>query len=180
MKHQLRLISAGALLAAGLPMAAMAQVPVTVSVNVQGSCAVSTPVNAAYGNFTPAAASTNLDWTGSVTLRCNKGATPFVAVSYGSNPSGTQRRMLNANGDTLNYAIQKPSLSGANFSSCPAFNAGSAWGDSASGTGRLDASGAFSTAGGNSVISLCVQATMTDVMAQGLWSDVVQVSVALN
>src|SRR5512137_3162128 len=109
MKHSIRLVSAGALLAAGLPMAAMAQTPVTVSVNVQGSCAVSTPTNAAYGNFTPAAASTNLTWTGSVVLRCNKGATPFVAVSYGNNASGTQRRMANGT-DVLSYAIQKPSL----------------------------------------------------------------------
>jgi spore coat protein U-like protein len=179
MKHSIRLISAGALLAAGLPMAAMAQVPVTVSVNVQGSCAVSTPTNAAYGAFTPAAASTNLDWTGSVVLRCNKGATPFVAVSYGNNAVGTQRQMKTAGTDLIAYSIQKPSLSGTNFTTCPAFGAGTAWGDAASGTGRLDASAAFSAAGGNSTINLCVQATITDVMGTGLYSDVVQVSVAL-
>jgi spore coat protein U-like protein len=178
MKHSIRLVSAGALLAAGLPMAAMAQTPVTVSVNVQGSCAVSTPTNAAYGNFTPAAASTNLDWTGSVVLRCNKGATPFVAVSYGNNASGTQRRMANGT-DLLSYAIQKPTLAGTNFTTCPAFGAGTAWGDSGSGAGRLDASAAFTANGGNSTINLCVQSTITDVMGTGLYSDVVQVSVAL-
>jgi hypothetical protein len=86
-----------------------------------------------------------------------------------------------ANGtDLINYAIQKPSIAGANFTTCPAFGAGTAWGDSASGAGRLDASAAFSANGGNSTINLCVQATITDVMAQGGYSDQVQVSVALN
>ena len=177
MKHSLRLISAGALLAASLPMTAMAQVAVNVSVNVQGSCAVSTPGDAAYGNFAPVAASTNLSWTGSVVLRCNKGATPFVAVSYGNNASGTQRRMANGT-ELIGYAIQKPSLAGTDFSTCPTFGAGSAWG--ASGADRLDASAAFSANGGNSTINLCVQATVTDVMALGAYSDQVQVSVALN
>jgi spore coat protein U-like protein len=179
MKHSLRLISAGALLAAGLPMTAMAQVAVNVSVNVQGSCAVSTPGDAAYGTFAPVAASTNLSWTGSVVLRCNKGATPFVAVSYGNNASGTQRQMANGT-ELIGYAIQKPTLAGTNFTTCPAFGAGSAWGDSASGANRLDASAAFSANGGNSTINLCVQATVTDVMALGAYSDQVQVSVALN
>ena len=179
MKNSLRLISAGALLAAGLPTSAMAQVAVTVSVNVQGSCAVSTPSNAAYGLFTPAAASTNLTWTGSVVLRCNKGATPFVAVSYGDNAVGSQRQMKTAGGDLIAYAVQKPAIAGTNFTTCPAFGAGTAWGDAASGTGRLDASAAFSLGGGNSTVNLCVQATVTDLMGTGLYSDVVQVSVAL-
>jgi spore coat protein U-like protein len=180
MKHSLRCISAGALLAAGLPMASMAQVPVTVSVNVQGSCAVSTPTNAVYGNFTSFAASTTVAWQGSVVLRCNKNATPFVAVNYGNNADGTQRRMQSASGDLIGYSILKPTISGTDFTTCPAIGAGSVWGDSASGTGRLDASGAFTASGGNSTINLCVQATITDVMATGLYSDVVQVSVALN
>lgn len=179
MKHSIRLVSAGALLAAGLPMAAMAQTPVTVSVNVQGSCAVSTPSDAALGNYTPAAASNNVTWTGSVVLRCNKGATPFVAVSYGNNAVGTQRQMKTAGTDLIAYSIQKPTLAGTNFTTCPAFGGGTAWGDSGSAAGRLDASAAFTASGGNSTISLCVQATITDVMGTGLYSDVVQVSVAL-
>lgn len=179
MKHSTRLIAAGALLVAGLPMASMAQVPVTVSVNVQGSCAVSTPTNAAYGAFTPAAASTNLTWTGSVVLRCSKGATPFVAVSYGTNAGATTQRAMSLGADLLNYAVQKPTLSSTDFTVCPGFGAGTPWGDTGSGTGRLDASAAFATNGGNSTINLCVQATITDTMGAGLYSDVVQVSVAL-
>jgi hypothetical protein len=87
--------------------------------------------------------------------------------------------MKTAGTDLIAYAIQKPTISGANFTTCPAFGAGTAWGDAASGTGRLDASAAFSASGGNSTINLCVQATVTDVMGTGLYSDVVQVSVAL-
>jgi hypothetical protein len=114
-----------------------------------------------------------------VTLRCNKGATPFVAVNPGQHAVTGQRYMLNANAvDTLAYAIKKPTISGSAFTTCPAFGAGTDWTDT--GTGRLDASAGFSASGGSRTVKLCVQSTITDVLATGLFSDQVQVSVALQ
>jgi hypothetical protein len=44
----------------------------------------------------------------------------------------------------------------------------------------LDASAGFSASGGSRTVNLCVQSTITDVLATGMFSDQVQVSVALN
>jgi spore coat protein U-like protein len=175
MNKSFRLMAAGALVTLAMPMAAWAQVAVNVSVNVQGSCAVSAPVDAARGNFTPTQTSQTIAWTGAVTLRCNAGASPQVAVNLGQNAgAGTQRFMVKGS-DQLAYAIYKPTLNGTDFTTCPAAGvAGTPWGFA--GTDRLAASGAFAT-GGDRTVNLCVQATITDVMPIGSYTDQVLVSV---
>ncbi len=64
--------------------------------------------------------------TGQVTLRCNAGAAPVLAVNDGGNFSGT-RRMIEAAHDFVAYSIKQPTISGADYTACPALGAGTAW-----------------------------------------------------
>ncbi len=79
-----RVFAAGVLLA-GLPMAAMAQraVNVNVQVTVQGNCSVSAPTQR---QISVPSTPTSVDCDHCrrlVTLTCNRGAAPLVAVSNG-------------------------------------------------------------------------------------------------
>ena len=171
-------IFAAALLLAGLPMAAMAQVNVNVQVQVVGNCSVSAPSNANFGSQGPLV-STNYTATGSVTLTCNRGATPFVAVDNGGNFSGT-RRMSDGGGPAVfvGYAVKKSTIDGSNnFSVCPAFGGGSAWGSAAA--ARLDAAAAFVATGGPRTVNLCFETTLDQNTPIATYTDTVQVSVTL-
>jgi spore coat protein U-like protein len=173
----IRTMAAGALLAAGLPMAAMAQVTANVQVQVQvvGNCTLSAPANANFGPQGPVASS-NYTATGSVTLTCNRGAAPLVAVDNGGHFSGT-RRMSDGGGTPVyvNYNIKQPTISGTNFTVCPAFGGGSAFG----GVGNeLDASAAFTATGGGRTVTLCFETTLDQNTPQATYTDTVQVSVA--
>jgi len=179
MMKAIRLCLAGALLAVGIPLTAQAQVNVNVQVQVNGTCSVSAPLNANFGPQAPTAA-TNLTTTGSVTLTCNRGALPVVAVGDGNNYSST-RRMSNgalppATPAYVGYAIKQPALSGTNYTECPAFGGGSVWG-SAIGTDTLNASAAFTGSGGPRTVSLCFETTVDQNTPVATYTDTVQVSV---
>jgi spore coat protein U-like protein len=169
----IRLIAAGALLTAGLPMAALAQVDVNVQVTVVGNCSLSAPANANFGSVGPLT-STNYTATGAVTLTCNRGAVPVVAVNNGLNFSGT-RRMADA-GPTnyVGYLVKQPTISGVNFTVCPAFGGGSAFGD---GGDALTATAAFSASGGARTVNLCFETTLDQDTPIAVYTDTVQVSV---
>ncbi|MBS1135633.1 MAG: hypothetical protein H6R02_2774 [Burkholderiaceae bacterium] len=174
MKNFIRLIAAGALLAVGIPLTAQAQsVNVNVQVQVNGTCSVSAPVNADFGAQAPTAV-TNLTTTGTVTLTCNRGALPVVAVNNGNNYSGTRR--MAGGGNFVGYAVKRPTLSGADYTSCPVFGAGSDWGSTA-GTNTLDASATFTGSGGPRTVNLCFQTTVDQDTAVATYSDTVSVSV---
>jgi spore coat protein U-like protein len=173
----IRTMAAGALLAAGLPMAAMAQVTANVQVQVQvvGNCTLSAPANANFGPQGPVASS-NYTATGSVTLTCNRGAAPLVAVGDGLHLTGAQRRMSSGGGTPLyvNYNIKQPTISGTDYTVCPGFGSGSAFGLSGD---RLDASAAFTTTGGGRTVNLCFETTLDQNTPQATYTDTVQVSV---
>jgi spore coat protein U-like protein len=171
MKRILRLAAAGALLALGLPLSAQAQVNVNVQVQVQGTCSLSAPSDANFGAQSPTGA-TNLTTTGSVTLTCNRGALPLVEVNNGGN-FDVLRRMTDGT-NFVSYAVMQPTISGTNFTTCPAFGAGSPFG---TGTDRLDASAAFASTGGPRTVNLCFQTTVDQNTAVATYSDTVQVSV---
>jgi spore coat protein U-like protein len=171
MMKAIRLCLAGALLAVGIPLTAQAQVSVNVQVQVQGTCNVSVPVDADFGAQTPLAA-TPLTTTGSVTLTCNRGALPLVAVNNGNNFSGTRRMSDGTN--FVGYAIKQPTISGTNYTVCPSFGGGSAFG---TGADRLNASAAFSTTGGPRTVNLCFEATVDQDTPVATYTDTVQVSV---
>jgi spore coat protein U-like protein len=172
-----RVLAAGVLLA-GLPMAAMAQVNVNVQVQVVGNCSVSAPAPANFGSQGPLA-STNYTANGSVTLTCNRGATPFVAVGDGLHVSGAQRRMSDGGGTPVyvNYNIQKPTISGTDYITCPGFGAGTDWGSA--GGARLAAAAAFVATGGPRDVYVCFQTTLDQNTPIATYTDTVQVSVTL-
>jgi spore coat protein U-like protein len=176
----IRLIAAGASLAAGLPMAALAQpapVNVTVSVTVQSACSALTSTQQAnFGTHTPTA-STPVTAEGIVTLTCNRGAAPLISVSTGANPTvGGVRRMLNGVANLISYDIRQPTLSGGEYTSCAIGN--TLW----DGATTLAASSAFAATGGPKQVKLCAYATLdADTLGSqaGLvYSDTVSVSIS--
>ena len=100
------------------------RVNVNVQVQVVGNCSVSAPSTLACGTPAPAAIDQPHD-DGQVTLTCNRGAAPLVAVSNGNN-FGTTRNMANG-GNLVAYAVKQSTISGTDYTNCPAFGGGSAW-----------------------------------------------------
>ncbi len=175
MKLFIRVRSAALLLAAAIPLGALAQVSqnVQVQVQVQGNCTVTAPSNANFGAQTPLA-TTNLTTTGQVTLRCNRGAAPVMAVNNGGNFSGTRRMSSGGGSPTfVGYAVKQPTISGTDYTVCPAFGAGTAW-TSAS---TLDASAAFAASGGSRTVNVCFETTIDENTAVATFTDTVAVSV---
>ena len=166
---------AACLLLAGLPMAARAQVNVSVQVQVVGNCSVSAPSNANFGSVGPLA-STAYTATGAVTLTCNRGATPFVAVGPGNNFNVTRRMREGATANYVGYLIKQPTLNVADYTTCPAVGGGSAFG---TGTDRLDASATFVATGGQRTVNLCFESTLDQNTPIAIYADIVQVSVTL-
>lgn len=163
-----------AALLAGLPLGALAQVSqnVQVQVQVQGNCTVTAPSNANFGLQAPLV-TTNLTTTGQVTLRCNRGAAPVLAVNDGNNFSAT-RRMANG-GATLfvPYAVKQPTISGTDYTVCPAFGAGTAW----TAASTLNATAAFAASGGPRTVTVCFETTLDENTAVATFTDTVAVSV---
>jgi len=174
MSNFIRVFAAGVLLA-GLPMAALAQVNVNVQVQVVGNCSVSVPSNANFGSQGPLT-STSYPATGSVTLTCNRGATPLVAVGPGLNFSGTRRMREGATANYVGYLIKQPTLNVADYTTCPALGGGSAFG---TGADRLDASATFVATGGPRTVNLCFETTLDQNTPIATYTDTVQVSVTL-
>jgi spore coat protein U-like protein len=176
MMKAIRLCLAGALLAVGIPLTAQAQTPVVVQVQVNGTCALSAPVDATFGAQSPTGV-TNLTTTGSVTLTCNRGALPVVSVGNGNNFSGTRRMAGGTPTGYVGYNVKQPTISGTNnYTVCPAFNAGADWGSTAP-TDTLSASAAFTGSGGPRTVNLCFQTTVDQDTAVATYTDTVQVSV---
>ena len=118
MKKAIRLIAAGALLAAGIPLSASAQT-ITINATVNSQCNIgNATVNLGALNLCRAdqrALRTN------ITLTCNKGATVVRrAEQRRERIQRTQKRMQRlATGDFINYNISVPTISGTT-TSCPA------------------------------------------------------------
>jgi spore coat protein U-like protein len=168
-------VLAAAVLLVGIPLGALAQVSqnVQVSVQVNGNCSVTAPSNANFGAQTPLVA-TNLTTTGQVTLRCNRGAAPVLAVNDGNNFSGT-RRMSDGGGTPVfvAYSVKQPTASGTDWTVCPAFGAGTDW-TSAS---TLTATSSFTASGGNRTVNVCFQTTVDENTPIATYTDTVAVSV---
>lgn len=147
MKISIRLIAAGALLAAGLPLTASAQT-ITVNATVNSQCNIGN-ATVSLGALTLAAQTDSTST--SITLTCNKGATVSVALNDGVNASGTQKRMQRgATGDYLNYSITVPGISGTN-TTCPGLP-GTSW----DATNTFAATNLFTASGGPRDVLLCV------------------------
>jgi spore coat protein U-like protein len=147
MKNTIRLIAAGALLAAALPLTASAQT-VTINATVNSQCNIG---NATVNLGALTLANQTDDTTTNITLTCNKGATVSVALNDGVNASGSQKRMQRgATGDYLNYSITVPGISGVT-TTCPALP-GTSW----DATNTFAATNLFTASGGPRNVLLCV------------------------
>lgn len=66
-----------------------------------------------------------------IVLKCTKNEKATITLDGGKNAVGTQRYMLGASGNSANvlaYQLYEPTLtSGVNYTTCPAFNAGTLW-----------------------------------------------------
>ena len=165
-------VFAAAVLLAGIPLGALAQVTqnVQVSVQVNGNCTVTAPSNATFAPQAPLA-TTNILAEGQVTLRCNAGAAPVLAVDNGGNFSGTRR--MNNGGNFVAYAVKQPTISGTNYTVCPAFGAGTAW----TSVSTLNATAAFAASGGNRTVRVCFETTVDENTPLATYTDTVAVSV---
>jgi spore coat protein U-like protein len=172
MNKAFRLIAAGALLAAGVPLSAMAQT-ITVTATVNSQCNI--------GNGTVTFAALTLgaqaDNTGSViTLTCNRGATVSVALNDGANPNLTQKRMRRGvTADYINYSITVPTISGVT-TTCPALP-GTSW----NATNTLVATPLFSANGGPRDLALCVSVPSGQFdLGAGVYTDTVTATVSVS
>jgi len=172
MKSALRLIAAGALLAAGLPLSASAQT-ITINATVNSQCNIgNATVN--LGALTLANQTDNAGT--SITLTCNKGATVSVALNDGVNASGAQKRMQRgATGDYLNYSITVPGISGVT-TTCPALP-GTSW----DGTNTFAASNLFTASGGPRSVLLCVSVPANQFsVGAGSYTDTVTATLTVS
>jgi hypothetical protein len=178
MKNAIRLIAAGAVLAAGIPLSAQAQT-ISISATVASQC------NLTNASVTFVALNLGVDNTSigqTFALTCNRGATPFVSVSDGNNGTGGQKRLrLLATTDYINYNIRVPTITGSGAGAtvaCPTLATGAEWNAT---TNRLDATNLFTAAGGPRNIPVCVliPAPSFDLPA-GNFTDSVTVSVAFS
>ena len=148
MKNALRLISAGALLAAGLPLTALAQT-ITINATVNSQCNIgNATVNLGALNL---AVQTNGPAT-NISLTCNRGATVSVALNDGANASSGQKRMRRLATDRLHQlqhlAFRRSAERQPRARLCPA--------PSGTRTNTLAASPMFSASGGPRNLALCV------------------------
>ena len=173
MNNKFRLIAAGALLAAGLPTGAYAQVtsPQTTTLNVSATvasiCQLSAPGNIAFGNVqagTPANAS------GSVTVTCNKGATVTATTTSLNNSAGQKRMQLGSSGEFLNYTVWQPDL--ANLTGCASTQ--NDW------NAALALTSLWTTAGGPKQIPVCATTTPVNTNPSGVYTDTLTVSISFS
>jgi spore coat protein U-like protein len=171
MNNRLRLIAAGAVLAAALPTAhAQVNSPQTTTLNVSATvasiCQLSAPANIAFGSI-QAGATANA--AGSVTVTCNRGAT-VSATTTSANATGTQKRMLLSGSDYLAYQVWQPDL--AALGACAATPID--W------TGSLAMSSLWTASGGPRAIPICATTTPTNANPAGTYNDVLTVSVTFS
>lgn len=102
----LALASALVLLAPAATHAGQATNTLTVSAVVIPTCTIDA-ATLAFGDFGNYDATANLDASTTITVRCTEGASFWVGMGLGSNPSGTQRRMSDGAGGFLNYDLYR-------------------------------------------------------------------------
>jgi spore coat protein U-like protein len=175
----IRTMAAGALLAAGFPMAALAQTAtanVSVTVTVQGTCTLATAGNASQTVRPTTTMNLASSLQGSVTLTCNRGAAPILSVGEGNHFSGTRRlsdgAVAPATPTFIGYAIKQPTIDNSNYTVCPAHGAGTDWND----VTTLAASAAFSSTGGVRTVNVCFQTSVNETTPVGVYTDTVVVT----
>jgi spore coat protein U-like protein len=103
------LVSALALLVAGVAWAGTSTLTAQASVNTNCSVAAAAVAFGAYDPITTnSPTGANLDATGSITITCVKGAAPTIGLDLGAHATGSTRRMLSGAADFLTYELYQP------------------------------------------------------------------------
>lgn len=172
MKKAFRLIAAGALLAAGIPLSASAQT-ITINATVNSQCNMGNQtVN--LGSLT-LLSGTIYDTGNTISLTCNKGATVTIALNNGANPSGTQKRMTNGT-DFINYNFSQPTLPlAAVGNTCPGVP-GTEW----NATNTVAGTPMFTASGGPRTIPLCVSVPTPQYPGNGSYTDTVTATLTVT
>lgn len=177
MNKAIRLLAAGALLAAGVPLSAMAQT-INISATVNSQCNIATAA-VDFGAITLNTFVQNASNT--IALTCNRGATPFVALNNGlpANANGTQKRMQRlSTGDFINYNISVPTILNPTTTQCPGLPGGTEW----NAANRLDATSMFVPSGGPRNILVCawIPSGQGYDVGAGSYTDVVTATVTFS
>jgi spore coat protein U-like protein len=173
MNKAIRLIAAGALLAAGMPLTAMAQT-ITITATVNSQCNVNSPT-VALGALTLLSGTIANTGTNLI-LTCNKGATVSVALNDGLNFAAGSKRMSNGSGDFINYNISQPNLPlAAAGNTCPALP-GTEW----NAANPVAGTPMFAASGGPRSIPLCVSVPTPQFPGAGSFSDTVTATLTVT
>lgn len=98
------------LLVAGPLAAASATATLSVTVTVTNNCQIAT-ASVAFGSYDPLVANLTSPQTaaGSVTIACTRGTAETISLDFGSNASGTARRMRGGGAYFVAYELLQPS-----------------------------------------------------------------------
>ena len=96
-------------LASGFSLAATATTTIPVTASVSKNCSLSLGSAIAFGAYDPIASGA-LNATGTIVVRCTKGATSLtIGMNTGQHSSGSQRRLLGGtSADLLQYNVFQP------------------------------------------------------------------------
>jgi spore coat protein U-like protein len=170
MNKAIRLVAAGALLAAGVPLSASAQTAtITINAQVNSQCNFSNVATPAFA-INPLDTTTT-SYTGtSLSLTCNRGAAVTIAMNDGSNSiaAGAKRLKKTTAAEFINYNLSQPVLPlAAAGNSCPTTLPGTEW------TAAISATPMFASSGGVRTIPLCISVPGSQDPSTGSWQDVV-------
>ena len=113
-KGLLVVVAAAAAIAAEPAVAASTTANLTVKVQVNANCTISTTA-LDFATYDPVVVNASSAQTGSGTLAiaCTKGSAPNITLGLGANASGSVRRMTNGT-DFLSYELYQPPTNAAN------------------------------------------------------------------
>jgi spore coat protein U-like protein len=169
----LRVLLAGAVLALGLPTAALAQI--NISATIVSACTFGSATVTLNGSGI-AAGTLVTDTSNTVNLTCNKGATVSVALNDGANASGSQKR-LRAPSTTnyINYNLSRPTTLVDGSNTCPSLP-GTEW----NGTNTVSATALFTTTGGPKPIPICISVPASQFPQAGTYTDIVTATLTVT
>jgi spore coat protein U-like protein len=161
----------------GSALAATTTSSLSVTAAVAQKCSISATSTLAFGTYDPVVthASSALDGTGSVTVKCTKGSSGItIDLDGGANLTGTQRRLKGTTVTTefLNYAITQPDTASP-YTACPYTTT---WGSTVSGSVYTPASVSWSASTGQQFTVCGRVASAQNVTAQA-YTDTVTVTV---
>jgi spore coat protein U-like protein len=169
------LVSALALLFAGVAWAGTSVLTAQASVNSNCSVTVAPVAFGTYdpitANAPPASGGVNLNATGSITITCTKGTAPTIGLGLGAHASGSTRRMLSGAANFLSYELFQPPSSAAG-TAC-AFPGTTVWGTA--GVNLLSASAGPRTT--TRTYNICGSAAAGQDPAIGVYADAVVATV---